>query len=214
MSELTTNFEWPFPSQGEAYVALWEQFVAAVDADMFVEHAADGTHKTLTQDWSAGASRKITVGTLNATTALQKGGVGGYLYVPCDKDGDGDFDALTATAWAGGTVTDAATGTINWNTAFGVPTTAKAVDLYIFVQDQNTYATSSGTFSLQAKSSTTTPAMVVLTPYSGTELDNSAIVYARGTVPISAAGTSFYSAVARKASGTMTVSIRVVGYYL
>ena len=66
----------------------------------------------------------------------------GLSFFRADKDSDTDYDALTAGAWEA--ATPAATGTINWNTSFAVPTRAKSVLIYV-----------SGTISFKAKSTTT-----------------------------------------------------------
>ncbi len=105
----------------------------------------------------------------------------GLRFFRADKDADDDLDALTDASWEAGS--PAATGTMNWNTTFSVPSRARAIHVYI-----------SGTINWKAKSTTTNDSVV------NTGVNNA-------IVPASAAGTSYWSG----ASGTVTM--RVVGWF-
>ena len=102
-------------------------------------------------------------------------GQAGLTFFRENKDNDGDYDPLTAAGWEA--ATPAATGTINWNTVFGVPKRARAVLVYV-----------SGTISFKAKSSTT---------------NGAAMSGEQRTVMIADDGTSYWYG----ASGTVTVRV-------
>ncbi len=120
-------------------------------------------------------------------------------FVRADKDSDGDYDPLTAAAWENSTKTG--TGTINWNTAFGVPTTAIAVAVYIVGTDDAV-----GTVvNLQAKSTTTNASVVWRSIVANVMQD-----VQTGIVPIAADGTSYFAF----SAAVTTFYLRVVGWYV
>lgn len=123
----------------------------------------------------------------------------GLHFVRADKDGDGDYDPLTSTSWDGDAYA-AGTGTINWNTVFGVPTTAKAVQVYVSIQDE----TVGVAFGLRAKSTTTSWAY-----YNRTVVANQA-EGKQGIVPIAANGTSYYEVF----DELDAVYMKIVGWYV
>ena len=99
----------------------------------------------------------------------------GLAFFRADKDNDADFDPLTTGAWEAGS--PAATGTINWNTTFGVPKRARTVLIYV-----------SGTISFKAKSTTT---------------NGWATTGEQRTAPVANDGTTYWFS----ASGTVTVRV-------
>lgn len=119
-------------------------------------------------------------------------------FVRADKDGDGDYDPLTAAAWSDST--KSGSGTINLNTAFGIPATAKAVVFTCSAKDDAV----GSTIGFKAKSTTTNASFEVIT-----EVAN--VWYGRQfVVPIAADGTVYYTF-----SATFTnLYLRVVGWYI
>ena len=115
-----------------------------------------------------------------------------------DKDGDGDYDPLTAAAWSDST--KSGSGTINLNTAFWIPATAKAVVFTCSAKDDAV----GSTIGFKAKSTTTNASFEVIT-----EVAN--VWYGRQfVVPIAADGTVYYTF-----SATFTnLYLRVVGWYI
>ena len=105
----------------------------------------------------------------------------GLRYFRADKDADADLDALTDGSWEGGS--PAATGIMNWNTIFSVPSRARAIYVYL-----------SGTINWKAKSTTINNSVV------NTGVNNA-------IVSVSAAGTSYWS------GGSGTVTMRVAGWF-
>jgi hypothetical protein len=122
----------------------------------------------------------------------------GLVFVRTDKDGDLDYDPLTAAAWENSTKSGA--DTINWNSVFGVPTGARAVVVYAFGSD----ATPGTTFNLKAKSSTTNNSGGMVAQV------NAVYVAAQLVVPVAADGTSYYTF----SAAWDNFSMRVVGWYL
>lgn len=121
------------------------------------------------------------------------------FFVRADKDGDLDYDPLTSTSWDGDAYA-ASAGTINWNTVFGVPTTAKAVLISYRIQDESAVVT----MSLAAKSTTANPSLWI-------QSQGAALWYAnQGVVPIASNGTSYYNVLDEMDH----IYIEVVGWYL
>lgn len=124
---------------------------------------------------------------------------GGYRFVPADKDGDGDYDPLISTSWDGDAYA-AGAGTINWNTAFGVPANAKAVVLMVLIKDESP----EGGIDLRGKSTSILPALDVMMAVASKYSER------QGIVPIAADGTSHYTITHELDQ----VIIRVVGWYV
>lgn len=125
------------------------------------------------------------------------------IIVRVDKDGDGDFDPYTSSSWNGDSFSTS-TGTINWNTVFGVPTGAKMVFVYCELRDSSA-TPNAGRLVLQAKSTTTLSAWGCYSKAS-----NAFSTFA-GWVPAAADGTSYYSITASGA-GTCDIWIRISAY--
>lgn len=98
-----------------------------------------------------------------------------------DKDDDLDMDPLTAAAWENVTVTGA--GTINWNTAFGVP--ADAVGVFVKTQQQDNV--NDTVFTLRAKITTAGSSFIAQCMVANRN------AYDHGLVPIQEDGTSYYN---------------------
>lgn len=128
------------------------------------------------------------------------------LVIRVDKDGDGDFDPRTSTSWDGDSFSDAASGTINWNTAFGVPSGAKMVFLDVDVRDA---ASAGGSYwlGLKAKSSTTNWSLVAQADTAFNDQQR----HTFGWVPVQSNGTSYYY-VNASGTNTMDISMYVVAY--
>jgi len=149
---------------------------------------------------------KVVTPTIEETLALLAGRVRhlesleplGLWFVRADKDGDGDYDPLTAAAWEN--VTKVGNGTINWNAVFGVPTDAKVVALIILGID----AAASRVFQMKARVGTTNYSFEPTT-----QVANIAI-RSHGVVAIAADGTSYYNFNA----AWDFFYLRVVGWYI
>ena len=130
---------------------------------------------------------------------------GSLLIVPADADGDKTFEPYTSTSWDGDAFSTG-TGTINWNTVFGVPPQAKMVFLRLLIKDE---ASTGGIyyFQLKAKSGGTE---YPLTAYAARGV-NDELSSANGWVPIAQNGTSYYNIVASSASA-MDIRIWVTAY--
>jgi len=214
MSTDTTTFAFTRPSvndDGPGWATQMNACIQEIDTALAVEHDADGTHGAITPT-SIVCAGDITLGTdddfIKGTTAIDG-------YVRCDVDGDGDFDPRWAATWAPMEAADGA-GTINWNSTFSVPAIARAVDLCVIIQDGNQSTRSqSALFRMKAKSTGSIwtfnvygPAQAYPEPGWGNYVEH------RGVVPISAAGTSYYSIAGSGVLGGLTVYIYVVGYFL
>lgn len=131
------------------------------------------------------------------------GGSGAAWFIPlavpivADKDGDGDFDPLTAVAWENST--KSGSGTVDMNAVFGVPAAATAVLLELGGQD----ATVGTTFSVAAKSTTAKkfPYIVQIANVWRT---------LHVTVPIAADGTIYYIF----SAALDFFNMRVAGWYV
>jgi len=120
------------------------------------------------------------------------------LFVRADKDGDGDYDPLTAAAWENSTKDGS--GTINLNTVFGVPTNARAVLVWLYMTD----SVAGTLFRLKAKSTTTNSSL---------EPDTQVANVARreqGITPIASDGTIYYSF----SAAVDIFYLRIVGWYI
>jgi hypothetical protein len=132
----------------------------------------------------------------------------GWEFVRADKDGDGDFDPLTSASWDGDSFSTG-TGTINWNSVFGVPSYAKAVELRAQARDSGSAAAANCYVWIAAKSTTSQPALLLrLEGVANDKPRNAGQI-----VPVASDGTSYYSLVASGAS-TLDVWINVVGWYV
>lgn len=136
---------------------------------------------------------------INELDAEKRAITDGLVFVRADKDGDLDYDPLTSTSWDGDAYA-AGNGTINWNTVFGVPLNAKAVQVYVGIQDE----TLGVALGLRAKSTTTSwaflPKTVIANQVEGKQ----------GIVLVAANGTSYYLIT----DELDNVYMRVVGWYL
>jgi len=119
-------------------------------------------------------------------------------FVRADKDSDGDYDPLTAAAWENST--KSGNGTINLNTVFGVPTSAKAVRLSLFGQD----ATVGTYLQLKAKSTAIFDQHVYRITVANQYRDEQPVI------SIAADGTIWYSFSAAFDS----LYLRVLGWYV
>lgn len=214
MTQSTTNFSWEKP---EHLATNWDtelnSCIDEIDASLFVQHNADGTHKgSANVDWGAYEWRADTI---RADTSFSKNGTVGYLFVPADAKGDGGFEPYYSTSWLI-TPKTIGTGTINWNTVFtdtgalggtGVPSAAKAVQLLVLIDGVNSNA-ELAQFNLRAKSTTAYPSLHV----EKLACDGSYVTIS-GVVPISAEGTSYYE-VSAVGTGQVDVTIYVTGYYI
>ena len=124
--------------------------------------------------------------------------------VIADEDGDGDRDPYISATWAPNTLSDGATGTIDWETDFGLPEKPKLVSLLVGVRDSAS-AGSSCKIHLRAKSTTTSPTLVG----DAERAVNDDIRWTPGCVPVADDGTTYYGVIASGVN-TMDVWIRVV----
>lgn len=229
MTTATTNFGWARPSQGDnPWAALLNDCLQEIDTDFFVAHDADGTLKansvdvpTVIKDGvvtetklaaAAVTTTKIADGAVttdkiadDAVTADKLSGV--YVYMPADKDSDGNYSPLTTEGWSGTSYNQADSGTINWNTAFGVPEGAKAVIVNVTLADYVSAPTTPGIFWLKATSETATPWIASLPSAAGINIS-----YSSGIIPIASDGTSYYEVGTRGAA--MMIFIYVTGYFI
>lgn len=214
MTTTTTNFGWVFPAVGDIGPGWATQLLAGVqsiDTSLFVEHAADGTHKALTKEWDAG-TYPIRSDTIRADTTFSKNGTAGLIYVRSDKDGDGLYNAYTSTSWDGD-LKSTGTGTIDWVTVFGVPNTAKAVELLVVIEGASfPVGAQIAEVAFYAKSTSTTPCVYLYKVLDG------AYTSGNGTVPVivtvdgeTTTYTSYYSITA---TDTIAVKIYVTGYFI
>ena len=120
-----------------------------------------------------------------------------------DKDADLDRDPYVAAAWNPMTLSNGATGTINWVATFGLPEIPKAVFIQVGVRD----AASAGAvyyILLQARATTTTQNMAA---QSEAAL-NGGVRNTNGLVAVADNGTTYYAVVASGVN-TMDVWVRV-----
>jgi hypothetical protein len=123
-----------------------------------------------------------------------------------DKDGDLDRDPYIAGAWAPMTLSNGATGTINWVTTLGLPEIPKLVWLFVTVQD----SASAGNYyyiRFKAKNTTTTYSLIAAAEAAA----NNVLRGTAGPVAVSDDGTTYYSVVANGVN-TMNVWIYVVAW--
>lgn len=189
----------PAPEEGDVFYREDEDKVYAYDGVDW-NHIGKGVPATDVINVPAGGIAATDVqAALNELDTEKRAIADGLVFVCADKDSDGDYDPLTAVAWEGPTVSGA--GTINMNTVFGVPATAKAVALSLRGQD-NVVATG---FTLKAKSTTANvsvqlPINVADWPW-----------VTHGIVPIASDGTIYYDF----GAATFTFFfLRVVGWYI
>ena len=123
-----------------------------------------------------------------------------------DKDEDLDRDPYVAAAWAPMTLSNGATGTIDWVVTFGLPEIPKMVWLLIMVRDEGSEG-AQALITFAARATTT---------------QNSIVAYADRTwndqyhathAPVAVAdnGTTYY-AVTASGVNTMDVIVRVVAW--
>ena len=123
-----------------------------------------------------------------------------------DKDGDLDRDGYTAPAWWPMTLSNGATGTIDWVATFGLPEIPKAVWLWSQACDAGSAA---GDYFIGFKAKVTTASDSFRVrcdrENNGNKDDRS------GLVPVADNGTSYYRAIASGVN-TMEVHVLVVGW--
>jgi len=118
--------------------------------------------------------------------------------VPADKDSNEAYDPLTAAAWENST--KSGSGTINWNTVFGVPTNAKVVLVWVYLNDDI-----AGTaFRMKAKSTGADYPFDISAQVAGV------VNRGQGIVPVAEDGTSYYYFT----SAITDFYLRVVGWYV
>ena len=116
-----------------------------------------------------------------------------------DEDGDLDRDPYNPAAWQNNTLSNGATGTIDWVVTFGLPEIPKFVFLKIDVRDS---ASAGGAYRFQMKAKNTT------TTYSldawAERAANDAIRGTIGGVAVADNGTTYYGV---QASGVNTMDV-------
>jgi len=123
-----------------------------------------------------------------------------------DKDGDLDRDPYTSVAWTNKTLSNGATGTINWVTDFGLPEIPKMVWLATAVRDSG----SAGGYyyiTFQAKVTTTIYSIIAVAE----SAVNDCIRTTHAPVAVADNGTTYYSVTASGVN-TMDVWVRVVAW--
>lgn len=209
----TTNFGWTKPSVGDpGWGVTLNTLFDAIDADLAVAHAADGTLKDGAVDNAAALAANVVTEAKIADNAVTTNKIaddavtsakisGGYIFVVSDKDSDGTMHPLESASWAGEEKYPDANGeTINWNTAFGVPTTAKAVVVNVLIA-----GVAGSSVVLSATSASAHICSKTLIAEGDTEAEDQVIV------PVSSAGTSFI-----RVAGVTSVSVflSVTGYFI
>ena len=123
-----------------------------------------------------------------------------------DKDADLDRDPYVAAAWAPMTLSNGATGTIDWVVTFGLPEIPKLVFLMVTVRDD---ASAGGNYVIdfRAKATTTNPSLEARTE----RAVNDGWRSAHGPVAVADNGTTYYAVVASGVN-TMDVFVRVVSW--
>jgi len=123
-----------------------------------------------------------------------------------DKDGDLDRDPYTSVAWTNKTLSNGATGTINWVTDFGLPEIPKLVWLSVPVRDSGS---AGGAYKIEfsAKNTTTNPSLIAWAEAAV----NDAVRTTHGCVAVADNGTTYYSVTASGVN-TMDVWVRVVAW--
>ena len=123
-----------------------------------------------------------------------------------DKDEDLDRDPYIAATWVPMTLSNGATGTIDWVVTFGLPEIPKMVWLSMAARD---LASAGAIYYIlfKAKNTTTNPSIVAQTePAVNDQYRNT-----QGCVAVADNGTTYYSVVASGVN-TMDVIIRVVAW--
>ena len=171
--------------------SIWKKDARLYDGADLVAYSDNGVTEKARIDGATG--NITTVGTVDGKDVSELA----LTFVRADKDSDGDYDLLTAAAWEN--VTKSGSGTINWNTVFGVPTAAKAVQIQAVGS-----GAASRFFLLKAKSTTTIDSFALITQ----ALDQFNL--GQGIVPIAADGTSYYTFDAAYSN----FYLRIVGWYI
>ena len=123
-----------------------------------------------------------------------------------DRDADLDRDPYDVAAWHPMTLSNGATGTIDWVVTFGLPEIPKMVWLHIGVRDS---ASAGGWyyFLMQAKATTTNPSVVA----EAERAANDQLRSSSHCVAVADNGTTYYAVVASGVN-TMDVYVRVVAW--
>ncbi len=213
-TDTAATMGWDLPAVYDAGPGWATALLDAFDqiaADVGAEHTAAGLHEAINRDldWGTGEQRSDTI---RADTAFKKGATAGYIFVLADLDADGDFDPLTSTDWDDQAYAQVeGGGTINWNTKFGVPTSAKAVAVRVRIYDTGLTPETSGAFTLCATATTVERSLDV---FMGVTVPVDTYVEGCGIVPIAADGTSRYRVFTRKGDELLYIKILVIGYYI
>ena len=123
-----------------------------------------------------------------------------------DADNDGDMDPYFAAAWNPMTLSNGATGTIDWAVTFGLPEIPSLIFLSLLVRD----AASAGNYyyiRFYAKSTTGVPSFRGEAESSVNDMIRST----SGCVAVADNGTTYYNVVANGVN-TMDVWVRVVAW--
>ena len=123
-----------------------------------------------------------------------------------DLDADLDRDPYVAAAWDPMTLSNGATGTIDWVVTFGLPEIPKMVWLLVHVRDVASAGFNCG-INLYAKSTTTNSSITARAERAGD--DNLRTTH--GCVAVADNGTTYY-AVTASGVNTMDVWVRVVAW--
>lgn len=121
-----------------------------------------------------------------------------------ERDADLDRDPYMAAAWGPMTLSNGATGTIDWVVTFGLPEIPKSVSLIVAVRDA---ASAGGNYLIDFKAKVTTT-NVSLEARTERAL-NDGWRSAHGPVAVADNGTTYYRVIASGVN-TMDVYIRVV----
>lgn len=220
----TTNFGWTKPSAGDpgpGWVTTYNTLFDAIDADLAVAHAADGTLKDGAVDNAAVLAANVVteakiVDNAVTTNKIADGAVtsakisGGYIFVPADRNADGSLAPLQSAEWA---YTEKAEGgaSINWNSVFGVPTTAKAVVVSAalscaFFPPGDRY----GYLKLGANEAQVETWQLIF-PQASTFGD---FISGSGIISVAADGTSYYSVRSPQTGTNLAVLLLVTGYFI
>ena len=123
-----------------------------------------------------------------------------------DKDKDLDRDPYIAAAWAPMTLSNGATGTIDWVVTFGLPEIPKMVWLAVQVRDS---ASAGGDYAISFKAKVTTTNVSLITR--SERAFNDSIRTSHGPVAVADNGMTYYAVVASGVN-TMDVYVRVVAW--
>ena len=123
-----------------------------------------------------------------------------------DLDADLDRDPYIAGAWAPMTLSNGATGTIDWVVTFGLPEIPKMVWLYVGVRDVASAGADAG-IEFKARVTTTSASIVARSE----RANNDSLRSTHGVVAVADNGTTYWS-VAASGVNTMDVWVRVIAW--